>query len=187
VKVSGLATGAAVIAVLLVGCGSDNSPKAIPVATSPATTSSGSDSSATTSGGSDASTTTPTFEGGGSGEFCDFAKDIESSDLANSLGDDSTNLKENFGKIDDVLAKATEKAPSEIKADVETLAAGMKKYEDFLAKYDYDIVKLTEAAQKDPKVLEEATDALSDPRFEEASTRISAYAEQVCAIPTTSS
>jgi hypothetical protein len=181
-KASGLAAGAALVALLLAGCGGDNSPSATPAATS-ATTSGGS-SQTTASGGGDASTTSPSFSGSGNSDFCGFAKDLENSDLANGLTGENADLKGAFTQLNDALSKAEDKAPSEIKADIKTMGDAFKQYSDVLAKYDYDVAKLTAAAQKDPQVLAQATALLSDPKVEEASTRVTAYAEQVCGITT---
>ena len=75
-----------------------------------------------------------------------------------------------------------DRAPAEIKDDVNTLADAFSKLDTFYAKYDYDQTKLLEAAQKDPSVLQEATGALSDPKFEAAASRVAAYGTQVCGI-----
>jgi hypothetical protein len=188
-KASGLVAGAALVALLLAGCGSDNSPSVSATAVSGSTATTASGSSATTSGGSTAttsggSTTTPSFSGNANSDFCDVAKELTSSDFASSLSDENPDLKAGLSEINETLARAEDTAPKEIKADVATLADALKKYSDFLAKYDYDIAKITEAAQKDPKVLQQATEALSDPKIAEASTRIEAYSQQVCGIET---
>ena len=185
-KAFGLAAGAALVALLLAGCGGDNSPTTTPTSSggSSQTTSSGGSSETTTVDGAGDSTTNPSFEGGGSDEFCAFAKDLESSDFADSISGDDTNLKETFEKLDDVMGDIKDKAPSEIRADVNAVAAAFQKYGDFLKKYDYDVDKITEAATKDPKVLQEATETFSDPTFVSASERVSAYAAQVCGIDT---
>jgi hypothetical protein len=191
-KASGLIAGGALVALLLAGCGGDNS-----ASVSSATTSGGS-SSATTSGDSssattasstnssdDASTSTPSFSGDKNSDFCTYIKDIANSDLAANLGEDSSKLKDDLSQINDVLSQAQSKAPAEIKGDLATVANGIKQYRDFLAQYDYDVAKLTAAAQKDPTVLQKVTDAFSDPKYEQATARIEAYGQQVCGITTT--
>jgi hypothetical protein len=181
-KASGLIAGGALVALLLAGCGGDNS-----ASVSNATTSGG-NSSATTASSSDSSddssSSTPSFSGDKNSDFCAAAKDIASGDLANALSGDNPDLKAGFQKASDALAKAKDTAPSEIKQDVATVADAFKKYSDFLAQYDYDIAKLTAAAQKDPQVLQQATASLSDSKVDEANNRIVAYAEQVCGITT---
>jgi hypothetical protein len=199
-KASGLIAGGALVALLLAGCGGDNSASVSSATTTDRSATTAEASSATTSGGSsrattasstngsvDASTTTPSFKGNKNSDFCNAAKDIASGDLANALSGDSPDLKAGFQKASDALAKAKDTAPSEIKQDVVTVADAFKKYSDFLAQYDYDIAKLTAAAQKDPKVLQQATEGLSDPKIDEANNRIVAYAEQVCGITTSTS
>jgi hypothetical protein len=194
-KASGLVAGAALVALLLAGCGGDNSAS-VSVTTAAggsATTSGGNSSASTTSGGnggatttsggsSGASTTAPSYSGNANSDFCNLAKDISSSDFANSLSDDNTNLKSTLDQLNDVIGKAKDTAPSEIKADVATLADAFKKYRDFFAQYDFDVAKLTAAAQKDPKVLQQATDMLSSSDIETADSHITAYAQQVCGI-----
>ena len=184
-KASGLIAGGALVALLLAGCGGDNS-----ASVSSATTSGGSAtaSSATTASSSDsannANTTAPSFTGDANSDFCSFVKDIANSDFAANLGEDSSKLKDDLQQVDDVMSKALSKAPAEIKDDLATVANGIKQYRDFLAQYDYDVAKITAAAQKDPTVLQKVTDAFSDPKFEQASTRVEAYGQQVCGLST---
>jgi hypothetical protein len=169
-KAPAFVAGAALVALVLAGCGGDNSsPSAAQSPTGAASSSNG-------------STTTPSFTGSGSSDFCNFAKDLQSSDIANSLNGDSTNVKNDLAKVRDALSQAKAKAPAEIKADVATVADAFQKYDDLLAKYGYDPQKLTAAAQKDPQVLAQATAVLDDSKFAAASERVSAYAEQVCGI-----
>jgi hypothetical protein len=190
-KASGLVAGAALVALLLAGCGGDNSPSvAATTASGGSATTSGAGSATTsasggattTSGGSSASTTAPSYSGNANSDFCNLAKDISSSDFANSLSDGNTNLKSTLDQLNDVIGKAKDTAPSEIKADVATLADAFKKYRDFFAQYDFDVAKLTAAAQKDPQVLQQATDLLSSSDIETADSHITAYAQQVCGI-----
>jgi hypothetical protein len=180
-KASGLIAGGALVALLLAGCGGDNS-----ASVSSATTSRG---SATTSGASSASgtTTTPSFKGDKNSDFCDVAKDIASGDIANGLTADTSDMKSGIQKANDTLAKAKDSAPTEIKQDVATVADAFKKFSDLLAKYDYDLGKLSAAAQKDPQLQQQATDVLNDSKVEDANNRIVAYAEQVCGVTTPTS
>jgi hypothetical protein len=183
-KASGLLAGGALVALLLAGCGGDNSPS-VSANSSSATTATGaasSNGSTATSSDGTGSTTTPSFKGDKNSDFCSYIKNVANSDFANSLGEDSTKLKDDLEKTQDVLSQAQSKAPSEIKADLGTVSSTIKQYQDLLAKYDYDVAKLTAAAQKDPKVLQQATDLFSDQKFAEASSRIEAYGQQVCGI-----
>ena len=92
-KAPALVAGAALVALVLTGCGGDNSSST--AASSP------------TTAASNANATTPSFTGSGSSDFCNFAKDLESSDIANSLTGDSTNVKDDLAKVRAALAQAT--------------------------------------------------------------------------------
>ena len=198
-KASGLIAGGALVALLLAGCGGDNSASVSSATNTGGSASTAGASSATTARDSstataaasasassdDASTTAPSFKGDANSDFCTYVKQIANSDLAANLGEDSSKLKDDLAQVTDVLAKAQSKAPPEIKDDLATVANGIKQYRDFLAQYDFDVAKLTAAAQKDPTVIQKVTDALSDPKFAAASTRIEAYGQQVCGLSTT--
>jgi hypothetical protein len=177
-KASGLLAGGALVALLLVGCGGDNSPSVSANSSGAATTAASSD------GSGSGSTTTPSFTGDKNSDFCRIAKDLASGEIADSLSGDNPDVKGGLQKANDALDKAKNSAPSEIKQDVATVADQLKKYSDLLAQYDYDISKLTAAAQKDPKVLQQATDVLGNPNLEAANSRIVAYSEQVCGVTT---
>jgi hypothetical protein len=190
-KLTALAAAAVVSVVVLAGCGGDNSSS---VATAPPATNASSGSattgasSATTSsaGQNSAATTTPTFSGNANSDFCNFAKQISSSDLANSLSENSGDLKATFDKLQQTLQQAYDKAPSEIKNDLATVQSTFKSYAAFLAQYNYDFQKIAQAAAEDPSVLQKAQGALDDPKFTDATSRIDAYAQQVCGIQDTS-
>jgi hypothetical protein len=96
-------------------------------------------------------------------------------------------MKSGIQKANDTLAKAEDSAPSEIKQDVTTVADAFKKFSELLAKYDYDLSKLSAAAQNDPQLRQQATDVLSDTKVDDANNRIVAYAEQVCGVTTPTS
>jgi hypothetical protein len=181
-KASGLIAGGALVALLLAGCGGDNSASVSSATTAEA-------SSAPTSGGSSDSgtTTSPSFKGDKNSDFCDVAKEIASGEIANGLTADSSNMKSGIQKANDTLAKAEDSAPSEIKQDVTTVADAFKKFSELLAKYDYDLSKLSAAAQNDPQLRQQATDVLSDTKVDDANNRIVAYAEQVCGVTTPTS
>jgi len=185
-------TAAAAFSVLLIaGCGGDNksvtatSASGSATATTTAASSSAStaaSSSATTGSSSNSgSTTTPSFSGDSNNEFCKTARDLQNSDIGNALsgeGDLKTTLQTAKKALDDL--KNT--APSDIKADVNTLAAAFDKLDAFYAKYDYDQQKLLAAAQKDPSVMQDATAAITDSNFEAAASRVTAYGAQVCGL-----
>jgi hypothetical protein len=190
-KLTALAAAAAVSVVILAGCGGDNSSS---VGTAPPATNATSGSattgaaSATTSGSgqNSAATSTPTFSGNANSDFCNFAKQISSSDLANSLSENSGDLKATFDKLQQTLQQAYDKAPSEIKNDLATVQSTFKSYAAFLAQYNYDFQKIAQAAAEDPSVLQKAQGALDDQKFTDATSRIDAYAQQVCGIQDTS-
>jgi hypothetical protein len=134
----------------------------------------------------DASTTTPSFSGKGSGDLCGYAKQIEDSqNLDNLFSGDNPNLKDAYAKLDDVFDKAVDKSPAEIKPDMQTLQKGFKALENVLAKYDYDIAKMTQAAASDPSVTQQLQN-FDTPEFEAASGRVDAYFTNVCGIKDTS-
>jgi hypothetical protein len=130
----------------------------------------------------DATDTTIDFSGKGSKEFCNFAKDklndFNDVDFSGSSGD----LEQQLGDFKKALDDLADRAPSEIEADVRVMGEVIDKLDEFYAQFDYDPTKLQEAATKDPQKLAQFTELLSDPKFEEASTRLSAYSEQECGI-----
>jgi hypothetical protein len=187
-KIAPLAAAVALAALLVAGCGGDNKNAVTTTAASAgaATTAGGSSattrpSSATTGGSTGGSTTAPSFSGSGDNEFCQRARDLEGSDIADALSGEG-DLKATLQTAKSALADLKSSAPAEIKDDVNTLANAFDKLDTFYAKYDYDQAKLLAAAQKDPSVLQEATSALSDPKFEAAASRVAAYGTQVCGI-----
>lgn len=172
----------------LAACGGDD--KSTTVAdgsTASTTTLSG---AAAGTGGSNAGVTTTTveFKGSGSGNLCDYAKDIEGSSALEDAftgKTDTKTLKDGFSKTLDIINTAVGKAPSEIKADLQTLQKGFKAVNDFYASYDYDITKLTAAAQKDPSIASKLS-ALDSTDYNAASDRVDAYFEKVCGIKSSS-
>ena len=133
-------------------------------------------------------TTTIEFKGSGSGNLCDYAKDIEGSSALEDAftgKSDSKTLKDGFSKTLDIINTAVGKAPSEIKADLQTLQKGFKAVNDFYASYDYDITKLTAAVQKDPSIASKLS-ALDSADYNAASDRVDAYFEKVCGIKSSS-
>jgi hypothetical protein len=187
-KLAPLAAGVALAALLAAGCGGDNKNAVTTSAASAgaATTAGGSSattraSSATSSGSGGGSTTAPSFSGSGDNEFCRKARAFQGSDLADALsgeGDLKGTMQTAKSAIEDLKASA----PAEIKGDVSTLADAIDKLDAIYAKYDYDQTKLLAAAQKDPSVVQDVTEAVSDPKFEAAATRLAAYGSQVCGI-----
>jgi hypothetical protein len=142
------------------------------------------------SGGANAGVTTTTveFKGSGSGNLCDYAKDIEGSSALEDAftgKSDTKTLKDGFSKTLDIINTAVGKAPSEIKADLQTLQKGFKAVNDLYASYDYDVTKLTAAMQKDPSIASKLS-ALDSADYNAASDRVDAYFEKVCGIKSSS-
>ena len=175
-------TTAGTLAVLLTAvlavsaCGSSGasvSEPTVPAASEPAAT------APTDSSASSGSVTVDTdFTGEGSEEVCSYARDLEQSGVL-SGGTDLN--KEEFAKFEDVLNNFEDKAPSEIKGDVQTFQKTIAALKSIYEKYDYDATKLAGAATSDPEVAKVVA-SMSDPEFESASTRLDAYFEQVCGI-----
>jgi hypothetical protein len=196
-KIPALTAVAALSVLLIAGCGGDNKSvtatsgsgsgtATTTAASSSATTTGGATATSSRSGGDSGSTTTPSFSGDSNNEFCQTARDLESSNIGSALsgeGDLKTTLQTAKKALDDL--KST--APADIRADVNTLADAFDKLDQFYAKYDYDQQKLLEAAQKDPAVLQQATSAITDSNFEAAAARVTAYGTQVCGLSDDSS
>ena len=116
----------------------------------------------------------------GSGDLCSYAKEMES-----SLSDEafSNTDKATFDKIEEIIGNVQDKAPSEIKDDVSTMAEGFAKVRELFAKYDYDLAKLSAAAASDP-ALTKQLESFSSEDFSAASDRVSTYLEEKCGITT---
>ncbi len=118
------------------------------------------------------------FSGSGSGDLCEFAQEIEA-----AMGDEflsSTDpdvVDEQYNELNDILGEAVDRAPDEIRPDLEIVADGLRSFIDVLAEYDYDFVALAE----DPEALE-ALSSLEGPEFDEASLRVEEYFTEVCGI-----
>ena len=178
-------------ALTLAACGGSGSAKSTTLTDGSSQTTAASGSASGTSGAavtttlaSGAATTTPNFSGSGSGSLCDFAKDIESSkalDNAFTGKSDPASTKDGFTKTLAVMNTAIGKAPSEIKADLQTLATGFKAFADFYAAYGYDVTKLTAAMKTDP-TLATKMQTLDSADFTAASDRVDAYFSKVCGI-----
>ena len=131
----------------------------------------GSDGGSSSSGGSSGSS-------GGSSDLCDSAQELQDANVAT----DPTSLKqEDFEKFEDIVAELQDKAPAEIKADLDTFAEGFAKVKAIFAKYDYDAQKLTAAAATDT-ALQQQLQSLSGEEFTAASNRIDQYFQDTCGI-----
>ncbi len=121
------------------------------------------------------------FTGEGSDELCSYLKDVEASGALDS----SSLTKEGFAKLKDVLSKAQDKAPDEIKPDIEVYAKTIASLQTIYEKYNYDATKISAAAATDPDV-QNAVKTLSGPDFQAALGRLGAYSQQVCGITASS-
>jgi hypothetical protein len=131
-----------------------------------------------TESSTDASVTIDTnFSGEGSDALCSYATDLESADVSGDL--QSGDLKSSLTKLDEILNNLNDKAPSEIKADVETMLGGYEKMIDLYKKYDYDTAKMLEAAQNDPDLAAQFA-SISSSEISTATARVSAYFSNVC-------
>jgi hypothetical protein len=115
---------------------------------------------------------------GSSGDLCSYAKDLEQ-----SLGSDAfDNMdKATFDQIQEIVGNVKDKAPEEIKDDVNTVAEGFASVQKIFAKYDYDLTKLTAAAAADPDLTKQLQ-AAGGEDFTAASDRVSTYLEDTCGI-----
>jgi hypothetical protein len=168
----------------LAACGGDDSGSIpAPGATSG---SSGSDAPAASSdtgsdGGSAGTTAVPNFSGSGGEAFCGQAKDFESVFGGESFSNtDPASLKDDYEKAKSALDDLADKAPDEIKSDVETLSSALSTLMDVFASVDYDVTKLAQDPEAAAKLQDFDTQELSD-----ASARVEAYLTQVCGIDTT--
>jgi hypothetical protein len=161
---------AVVVAAGLTACGSDSgSSNDTTAATSGAAAGSG-------NGGSDASVDVP--KGDSNSDLCKYARELEQSNAEQ----DFTDLdKEQFEKFQEIVGNIQDKAPDEIKADIDKLASAWGDIKAVFAKYDYDLAKLGQAAAKDPE-LQAKLESFSTGDFATASARIDAYFKETCGI-----
>jgi hypothetical protein len=134
---------------------------------------------ATSAAGSTAPVDT-NFSGKGSKAFCDLARQYaDQAQKQASAANNPNGLKDTFTQLDQIMPKLQSTAPSEIKADVQTVADEFKKVEAIFKQYDWDFTKLVTAAQKDPTLLQ-SMQFENDPNFAAAGQRLDAYGKKVC-------
>jgi hypothetical protein len=126
------------------------------------------------------------FSGDGSGDFCDFMADAQDDVDFEGLDGSATgdDLRAQFQEARDALDTAVDRAPDEIRGDVETLADAFVQLDDLLSEYDYDFTQLAAQAAEDPEAFAEFEAIASDGRYTEAGERIEAYLTDVCGIDT---
>jgi hypothetical protein len=175
-----------IAALLAAGCGNDSpavsaaSETAAPTSAAPATATPGSEPGGSTPSDTGQVTIDTNFSGEGSGEVCRYAKELEQS---GAFSGDTDLDKKQFDEFQSAVQNMEDKAPDEIKGDLDKFAQAIAALRSIYEKYDYDESKIAEAAVSDPDIAE-ALNTLSDPEFEQASGRVEAYFEQVCGIST---
>jgi hypothetical protein len=122
--------------------------------------------------------------GGGGGSAAGFCDEVEALDnfdpLANvdlTADDPGAAMTEAFASMDDALGNLADAAPSEIKADVETIQSGISTLVTALEDADGDFFTLA----SDPAFAEQM-EALDSPDFNAAAQRIEEYTSTECGI-----
>jgi hypothetical protein len=162
------------------GSSSSSSSKTTAKATTPGNVGTNGSTDNTSSDGS--ITIDTTFTGAGSAAVCNYAKDLQAADFSGGTTS-GTDLKASFTKIEDVFNNIKDKAPDEIKADVNTMFSAYQKLIDLYKKYDYDTAKLTAAAANDPAIAAQFA-SISSADITAATARVSAYFSNVCGLTT---
>lgn len=108
--------------------------------------------------------------GDGGGEWCDMARDIDSSTLFDDIDiSDPDSVENAYEAAIELMEDAADSAPDEIEDDVETMIDGTKELVDALRDVDFDISAI------DPSIV-------FDAEAEAAAERITEYGERVCGI-----
>lgn len=162
---------AGVLAALLLvaGCSDGDDEAASTTSQDAGTTAERSDSSSTTA--------PPEYTGDPDSAFCTLLRETDPGTVLAGDAGDPASVEAAFGRLVDVLARATEAAPPEIADDVALVAAGIGALDGALAAvgYDFDAMATSGAA-------EEISTAVNDPAFVDAGARLSAYRTQVCGL-----
>jgi hypothetical protein len=129
------------------------------------------DAAATTDGSNDEADAGDDDGGGdGGGEWCDMARDIDSSTLFDDIDiSDPDSVENAYEAAIELMEDAADSAPDEIEDDVETMIDGTKELVDALRDVDFDIAAI------DPSIV-------FDAEAEAAAERITEYGERVCGI-----
>jgi hypothetical protein len=104
----------------------------------------------------------------GSGDAC--ASLANSQEALKNQQPTGTDLRQLYSKIEEGLEEAADRAPSEIKADVDTVAEAYKTVVAELERVNYDLSKV------DPQAFQ----VIAAPDVRAASQRISAYYQENC-------
>jgi hypothetical protein len=125
--------------------------------------------------------------GGGAagGSQADFCAELRSLGETGSFDDadfeDASGMEEGMREAQAAVASLAERAPSEIRDDVNTLQKGFDDFVGLMAEYDYDIVQVMTAAQADP-ALADRLEAFDSAEFQQAADNLERYGEEVCGI-----
>ena len=111
------------------------------------------------------------FTGAGSGDYCRRARDYSESSKKFNVPNTPDQLRQVFQEAQNDIHSALAVAPPEIKADVQTIAAGLSSIVKAMEAADYDVTRLA------------ATPPSLPPNFDAASQRIDAYTRDVCHLP----
>ncbi|MBI4729496.1 MAG: hypothetical protein HY775_08365 [Acidobacteria bacterium] len=114
-----------------------------------------------------------TVAGGSKGKYCDLARTIDQKLGKSDPSQMATpeKMRAFFEEADRAIGAAVAAAPSEIKADIQTLAAAFRKVVDALRKANWDLMKVAADMA-----------SLSSPEIEAASKRVEKYGQDVCGI-----
>ena len=118
-------------------------------------------------------TEAPSSGGGDSAKFCDARAGFEAMNQQSTP--DANALKNAAENID----KAADVAPSEIKADVRTVADASKPFFELLASVDYDFTKLM-SDQSKAQEFQAIGQKMSEKKVEDAAERVKAWVEAHC-------
>lgn len=141
------------------------------------------DASPTTTEESTSSTTSssttepPTFTGDPNSAFCGLLRDVDTDAVLAGDPEDPAAVGAAFQRLVAILRDASALAPSEIRDDITMVKDGIEALDAALAAVSYDFDALA-ASGAGPKV----TEAVNDPAFTDAGTRLSAYRTQVCGL-----
>jgi hypothetical protein len=113
-------------------------------------------------------------------KYCEVAKRLDAADAKTSGSSDPTaELKTMSASLKEITAVA----PDEISADIKALTSTLEPTLALFSKYDYDIAKLSEAAAKDPKIMEQLTAIQdADAKMTDITKRLEIFDEKNCGI-----
>jgi hypothetical protein len=156
---------AALLALVLAGCGGDSDDSE----SAPATT-----TTAVAAGGATPGSVDTNFTGEGGETFCNVTRTYIQ--RLEKLGTtDPTQLKPLAQEAEAAIREARAAAPAEIKGDVEVVAAASTAFFQQLARVNYDATKLTP----------DALGLTQRPEVQASAQRLEAYSQKVCGITTT--